>query len=99
MTLCVVFHTCLQGESFVQLLLLICKQKSSPKKLARFFIQWGRQVRAASTLGMNAAHFARRYLDLLGIGSDLSLIKFGCNYGWPPSQLVSDSGPQPSTSA
>ncbi len=72
---------------------------AEPEKVARFFIQWGRQVRAASTLGMNAAHFARRYLDLLGIGSDLSLIKFGCNYRLPPSQLVSDSEPQPSTSA
>ncbi len=72
---------------------------AEPEQVARYFIQWGRQVRAASTLGMNAGHFARQYLDLLGLGSDLSVVKFGCNYRLPPAQLLTSSDPQPSSSA
>ncbi len=71
---------------------------ADPEQVARYFIQWGRQVRAASTLGMNAGHFARQYLDLLGLGSDLSVVKFGCNYRLPPSKLLTSSDPQPSSS-
>lgn len=63
-------------------------RQADPERVVRYFLAWGRQAKVWSRLGLKASAFARRQLDILGIGQDLpTLITFGATYRLPPSTL------------
>ena len=63
-------------------------RQADPERVVRYFLAWGRQAKAFARLGLKASEFARRQLDILGIGQELpTLITFGVTYRLPPSSL------------
>ena len=65
----------------------VADRQANPEKVAAYFLQWARQVKAPSQLGVRTASFARQQLDKLGLGRDLTTVKLGCTYKLPPSSL------------
>ena len=62
-------------------------RQADPEAVARYCLAWGRQARVHARRGLKASEFARRQLDILGIGQDISRVKFGMAYVRPPSTL------------
>lgn len=62
-------------------------RRANPEKVAAYFLQWARQIKAPSQFGLRTATFARQQLDKLGLGRDLTQVKLGCLYKLPPSSL------------
>jgi transposase len=65
----------------------VADRRANPEKVAAYFLQWARQIKAPSQFGVRTATFARQQLDKLGLGRDLSQVKLGCLYKLPPSSL------------
>jgi transposase len=65
----------------------VADRRANPEKVAAYFLQWARQIKAPSQFGVRTATFARQQLDKLGLGRDLTQVKLGCLYKLPPSSL------------
>jgi transposase len=65
----------------------VADRHANPEKVAAYFLQWARQIKAPSQFGVRTATFARQQLDKLGLGRDLTTVKLGCIYKLPPSSL------------
>jgi hypothetical protein len=64
-------------------------RKAEAEQVATHFINWARQLRSPSRLGIKTATFARQKLDQLPLGQDLKQVKVGWTYTLPPSALPS----------
>jgi transposase len=75
----------------------VADRHANPEKVAAYFLQWARQIKAPSQFGIRTATFARQQLDKLGLGRDLAQVKLGWLYKLPPSSLppVEDDVPDP----
>jgi len=75
----------------------VADRHANPEKVAAYFLQWARQIKAPSQFGVRTATFARQQLDKLGLGRDLTQVKLGCLYKLPPSSLppANDDGANP----
>jgi transposase len=75
----------------------VADRHANPEKVAAYFLQWARQIKAPSQFGIRTATFARLQLDKLGLGRDLAQVKLGCIYKLPPSNLppANDDGANP----
>ncbi len=62
---------------------------SDAEHIARKFMTWAEQVGHAQRDGLSATQFVRRQLDVLGIGHDLSELRYGSHvYRLPPSDAA-----------
>jgi transposase len=77
--------------------LQVADRHANPEKVAAYFLQWARQIKAPSQFGIRTATFARQQLDKLGLGQNLAQVKLGWLYKLPPSSLplVEDDVPDP----
>ena len=80
-------------------------RKADPERVATYFINWVRQLRSPSRLGIRTAAFARQMLDQFELGQDLKQVKVGWTYTLPPSTLppsepaeVTQAAPKPEVS-
>ena len=72
----------------------VADRKAQPQQVARYFIRWGRQLRAKTTLGIKASEFARQMLDRLQLGQELQRVPYGCvTYCLPPPTQVQPPDP------
>lgn len=62
-------------------------RQADPEKVARYFLNWGRQLGTAHRQGQPVATFARQQLDKVGLGSELEQVHLGYTYTLPPSRL------------
>jgi len=65
----------------------VADRHANPAKVAAYFLQWARQIKAPTQFGIRTATFARQQLDKLGLGQNLMTVKLGCLYKLPPSSL------------
>ena len=62
-------------------------RQADPLRVTKFFLAWGRQAKVYARLGFKASEFARQQLDILGIGQEITRVKFSATYVLPPSAL------------
>ena len=62
-------------------------RQADPERVVRYFLAWARQAQTFKRLGLKAPVFARQQLDRLGIGQDLTQVKYSANYILPASSL------------
>jgi transposase len=74
-------------------------RKAEAEQVTSHFINWARQLRSPTRLGIKTATFARQKLDQLQLGQDLKQVKVGCTYTLPPSSLLSSEPTEVSETA
>ena len=63
-------------------------RQADPLQVTKYFLAWAGQTRTFKRLGLKAGAFARQQLDLLGIGQDITQVKYSGIYILPPSSLT-----------
>jgi transposase len=62
-------------------------RQADPEKVARYFLNWGRQLGTTHRQGQPVPTFARHQLDRVGLGQELEQVRLGYTYTLPPSSL------------